>query len=213
MSAWVLLHSLSECVKNQRIVIAITDHIGHDSTVIQIKNGAQINFMDSVSFIPFKLCYVCHSFQIWRRGVEVTIQNVFGQILWTVGMACTTVVTILDGGTNLFDAADAQHTFVINMDMIVMIQVISYPAITFNGILHVDLFNLFCQLFIFYGTWAFLPRKPLIVGCARNMEIRTTKGDRISIFLVALVDAAILTLLSYLSKASLLSSSASFFNR
>ena len=65
MGIGIFCDGLSECVKDKRIVITVTDDIGDDASVIQIQYGAEIKFVDDRSFVPFKLCYICEPDFIW----------------------------------------------------------------------------------------------------------------------------------------------------
>ena len=38
-------NSLIKGLENQRIIIALTEHIGHDAPVAKVENGAQIEFV------------------------------------------------------------------------------------------------------------------------------------------------------------------------
>ena len=52
------LNCLVEGFENQRIVVALTKHIGHDAPVTEIQNGAQIEFVYLSPLIPFEFCYI-----------------------------------------------------------------------------------------------------------------------------------------------------------
>ena len=59
MCIGIFFDRLPECIKDKRIIIMVADHIGDDASVIQIQYGAEIEFVDDRSFIPFELCYIC----------------------------------------------------------------------------------------------------------------------------------------------------------
>lgn len=64
MGIGIFCDGLSECVKDERIVITVADNIGNNASVIQVQYGAEIEFVDDRSFIPFELCYICEPYLI-----------------------------------------------------------------------------------------------------------------------------------------------------
>lgn len=52
MGIGISFNCLPECVKDEWVVITVTDHIGDDASVIQVQYGAEIKFVDDRSFIP-----------------------------------------------------------------------------------------------------------------------------------------------------------------
>ena len=58
MCIWIRLNRLVKGFENQRIVVALTKHIGHDAPVTEIQNGTQIEFVYLSSLIPLEFCYI-----------------------------------------------------------------------------------------------------------------------------------------------------------
>lgn len=57
MEQWVSVRigfdSLVKGFVNERVIIALTDHVGHDATVAKIQNSAQIELVHRSALIPF----------------------------------------------------------------------------------------------------------------------------------------------------------------
>ena len=94
---------------------------------------------------------------------------------------------------------------VIHVNTEVVFQVVPDAAVAFIRMLHMYLFYLFRDLLVFLAALAQLARKPCVIGRARNMEVGTSELYRVTIFLVALLNAVVLPALSYLPKVPLLS--------
>ena len=54
MGIRVCLNRLVKGFVNEWVIIALTQHIGHDTPVTEIQNGAQIEFMYRNTLIPFE---------------------------------------------------------------------------------------------------------------------------------------------------------------
>ena len=65
MGIRVFLNSFIKGFVNKRIIIVLTEHIGHDTPVTEIQNGTQIEFMYLNALIPFKFCHIGKPFLIW----------------------------------------------------------------------------------------------------------------------------------------------------
>ena len=86
----------SQSIENKRIIIEIPDNEAYDSSVVQIKNRAEINFL---CFEPNKvseLGYVSQPLLIWLFGTEISIQQVFCYIGRIRAFPGATVICILD---------------------------------------------------------------------------------------------------------------------
>ena len=68
------LNYLVEGFENQRIVVALTKHIGHDAPVTEIQNGAQIEFVNLGSLIPLEFCYIGEPLLIALCGLTLPVQ-------------------------------------------------------------------------------------------------------------------------------------------
>ena len=61
---------------------------------------------------------------------KFTIQDIFGYVLWICSLSCTAIVCIFDGGFDTKFPADAQNTFIIYINVMVTLQLITDSAIT-----------------------------------------------------------------------------------
>ena len=73
MCVWIGLHSSFECVEHNRVVVAVTNNIRNDTSVIQIEGCTQIDFVDFNTFIPFELCNIGKPFHIWLWCMKATV--------------------------------------------------------------------------------------------------------------------------------------------
>ena len=77
---WIGLHSSFECVEHNRVVVAVTNNIRNDTSVIQIEDCTQIDFVDFNTFIPFELCNIGKPFYIWLWCMKITLEYIFSHI-------------------------------------------------------------------------------------------------------------------------------------
>ena len=80
------------------------------------------------------------------------------------------MATGLDGGLDASGPADTEHSLIIGMDAVVMLQLISDPSVALVRALCVNSLYLLCQCLIFCCPPAHLSAGPLVVGCSGYME-------------------------------------------
>lgn len=209
----ILSNRFVEGFENQRIVVVLAEHIGHNAPVAQIQNGAQIELVDLVSLVPLKFCHVGEPLLVWLCGVKLPVQKIFGKILRIFRASGAAAVIVLDRGTNASDPADAQHSLVVDMYAAVMAQIVVEPSIPLVRTFSMELFQLLCKPLILRCPPAQLAGSPLVVSRTRGVEQRAGRLDGISRFFVRFPDCSIDSALSYFRKASLLSISSNFFSR
>lgn len=107
-------NSLVKGLKNQGVVVGITDDERHDSPVIEIQNGTEIELVLLGSDVILELCHVSQPFFVWFARIKLTLQNIRCQILRVGSLPCTAMVAVLDGRFNSFGSANAQHSLVIH---------------------------------------------------------------------------------------------------
>lgn len=207
------LHRFVKGLENQRIVVAFAEHIGHNTPVTEIQNGAQIELVGFVSIIPLKFCHVGEPLLIGLCGIKLPVQKVLGKILRILRSPRAAMVVVLDRGTDISGPADAEHPLVIDMDTVVMTQIVIKPPIALVRTFCVDLLNLVRKSFIFGSSLAQLPGIPFVVSRASYMEQFAGQFNGIALFRVCFPDGSIDMALSYFRKASLLSISSNFFSR
>ena len=128
---WVRLNRFVQGFVNEWIIIALTQHIGHDAPVTEIQNGAQIEFMYFHALIPFKLCHIGKPFLIRLLRIELAVQQVFSKILRVLCPPCAATVIVLHSRSYIFGPADAQHSLVIDIDTMVMAQIVIQSPVAF----------------------------------------------------------------------------------
>ena len=80
--AGIGFHGSIKSLENQRIVIPVTYDIGNNTTVIEIKDRAEIDLVYLNAFVPFELCYIGQPFLVWLVRVEVSVKEILCYVLW-----------------------------------------------------------------------------------------------------------------------------------
>ena len=200
-------------LKNQWIVVALTELVRHNSPIAEVHNGAQIEFVNLYPLIPLKFCHIGEPLLIGLCSIKLPVQKILGKILRVLSLSGTAVVVVLYRGTDISGSTDTKHSLVVDIDAVVMSQIVIEPSIPLVRTFLVDLFNLICKAFIFYSPAALLSAGPFVVGRACYMKQLTSQLNGIPLFLVRIPDCGIDVALSYFRKASLLSVSSNFFSR
>lgn len=131
MGIWIRLHSFVKGFVNLRIVIVLAQHMGYNTPVTEIQNSAQIESVHLNTFIPFEFCHIGELFLVWPLRMELVAQQVLRKILRALGSSGTASIVVLYSGTYIFGPAEAQHPFIVDMDVIVMPQIVIKPPVAF----------------------------------------------------------------------------------
>ena len=131
-----------------------TEHIGHDTPVAKVENGAQIEFVHLSSLIPLEFCYIGKPLLVWLLCIKLPVQKVLSKILWVLRMSGAATVVIFHGRADISDPADAEHPFVVDMDAAVMVQIVVEPPVSLIRTFGVELFELFSKPLILCGPLA-----------------------------------------------------------
>ena len=170
MCGRVRFYSGIQGVEYKRIIIAVTNDKCNNSTVIQIQDGTQIHLVYSNTFIPLKLCHIRQPLLIRHTGMELTIQPVLCNVLWVGSLPCAAVILVLDGGLNVQTAANTKNSLFIHIQFVVVSQIILNTAVTFVGILGVDLLHNLRNLLIFQLSATLFTTKPAVVCCSGHTK-------------------------------------------
>ena len=170
MSTWICLYSLIKGFEYERVIVAFTNDIRHNTPIIKVQNGTEIDLVYFSSLIPLEFGHIGQPFFIWLFGVELAIQQVFSQMLRVSGTPGTAVVTVLHGRPDISGPADTKHSLIIDMDTVVMAQIIIEPAITLVRVFRMNFLDLICQPLILCGSAALLSSCPLMVSGTGHME-------------------------------------------
>ena len=138
----VLSNSPVKHIEYQGVVIGGPNGVGYDPSVVQVKDGTQIDLMDLNANVILELRNVCQPFSVRRLGSELSVQYIFCDELGICCLPGTAIVGILDRGFDVFPAADPQHTFIVYLDPMIPLQIVTDPPVAFVGALHVDLLYL-----------------------------------------------------------------------
>ena len=142
-------NSSIKCIENQGVIVRVSDNIGNDSAIIQVKDCTQINLVDFDADEILKLCHISQPFLVRSLCCKFSVQDVFRNELRVCCLPGTTVIGILDCGFNIFLTANPQHPLVICFDVVISFQVITYSAVALIRAFYMDLFNFISDSFIF----------------------------------------------------------------
>lgn len=131
MGLRVCLNSFVKGFVNEWIIIVLTQYIGHDTSVTEIQNGTQIEFMYLNALVPFEFCHIGKLFLIRFLRIELAVQQIFSKILRVLCPSGAAMVIVLYSGAYISGPADAQHSLVIDIDTMVMTQIIIQPPVAF----------------------------------------------------------------------------------
>ena len=80
-----------ECVKHNRVVVVVTNNIRNDTSVVQVKDGTQIDFVNHYALVPFELYDIGKPLHIRSWRMEITTEYILCHIL-RIGCIIRTVL-------------------------------------------------------------------------------------------------------------------------
>ena len=167
------LNSLIKGLENQRVIVAFTEYIGHNTPVTEIQNGAQIEFVNLGSLVPLEFCYISEPLLIGLCGIKLSVQKILGKILRIFCMSGAAMVVVLDRGADISDPADPEHPLVIDIDAVIVTQVVIESLVTLIRTFRMKLLNRICETLILCSPPAQLARGPFVIGGACHVEQHT----------------------------------------
>ena len=174
-----------------RIIVALTEHIGHDAPVTEIQNGAQIEFVNLSSLIPLEFCYIGKPLLVGLCGMELSVQKILGKILRIPRLPGTSTVVVFHGSAYISGSANTEYPLVINMNAIVMAQVIIESTVAFIWTFLVNLFSLVRKAFILRSSPAQFSGCPFVVGRTGHLEQFAGLFNGITLFSLCFPDGSI----------------------
>lgn len=213
MSLWIGSYSLVKGLKNQGIVVGVTDEERHDSPVVEIQNGTEVEFVLLGSDVVLELCHVSQPFFVWFVCIKLTPQNICRQILRVGSLSCTAMVAVLNGRFDPFSPANAQYPLVAYRCLVEPLQIIPYPPVSLVWLLIMNLLYQIPNTLILCGSLASVAGLPLVIRRPGHPQNPASCIDGIVKFFVAIPDCTVLAFLPYLPQRSLLSNSFTFFSR
>jgi len=89
--------------------------------------------------------------------------STFSAIYWVLRLPGAAVVTVLDGGLDAYDAADAKDSLVVDVDIMIVAQFVVDAPVTLVRAFHVDLLHLFCKRLVLCCPGTQLTGCPLVI--------------------------------------------------
>ena len=163
MGIRISLHSLVKGLEYKRIIVSVSNHKGDYAPVIEIQNGAEVNFVDFNTLIPLKLSYICEPLFVRGFGTKISVQYILCNVLRILRPPCAAVVVIFNGGLDIFLSADPQDSFVVDMNIVVVAKVVIDATIALVRTIRMDLLDLFCDCFVLNGSGTFTARNPPVI--------------------------------------------------
>ena len=182
---------------NERIIISLTEYIGHDPPVIKVQDSAQVDFMYNGPLVPFELGHIGQPFFVGFLCIKLAVQKVLSNILGILGAPGTAVIAVLHGRTDIPGPANPQHSFIIDMETIIMAKIVVESPVTLVWAFHMDFFDDICQMLIFLGSAAQLSRIPFVVSRTGYMEQFTGRFNGESLFFMTFLNCLVKLPLSY----------------
>ena len=109
------------------------------------------------ALIPFELRHIGQTFLIRFLCMELAVQEVGDEIPWILSLSGTAVVIVFHSRPNISGPADTKHSFVIDVDAIVMAQVVIEPPAAFIRAFLVDFLGFVSQALILRSPMAQFP--------------------------------------------------------
>ena len=75
------VHGSGKGLKNQRVVIPVSDHIGNNATVIKVEDRAEVNLVYLNALIPFELSNICEPFLVRPVRMKITGKKILSYVL------------------------------------------------------------------------------------------------------------------------------------
>ena len=106
MCIWVDFNGPVKGLEYKRIVIVLTQRIGHDTPVTEVQNSAQIELMYLNALVPFEFRHISEPLLIGLISVKLAAQQVFSKILRILSLPGTTVVIVFHSRPYISNPAD-----------------------------------------------------------------------------------------------------------
>jgi len=158
-----------ECVKHQRIVVGIPNHITDNPSVIQIQDGTEIYFLYLNANVILEFSNIGQPFLVGSICLEFPVQQIIRQVIWIFALPGTAVVVVFNRGFNPAAPADPKHPLVIHMSIVASIQFILEPAVSHLRMFFVYIFNQISNAFILSGSGGQFTSCPSVISCPGNL--------------------------------------------
>ena len=170
MGIRVVLHGFVKGLKYQGVIIPFAQYVSRDTPVIQIQDGAEIDFVYFNALIPLELRYIRQPLLIRLGSMKVSVKQILSQALRILSVPGAAIIGILNCGLDIHASTDSQSSLVVDTDSVVMAQIVVDPAVTFVRTFGVDLLHECCYFLVFLLPGAFLAGCPLVIGRTGNLK-------------------------------------------
>ena len=135
-------------VHDQRIVIAVSDHVGYNPAVIEIQDGTQVYLVNFDPNVILKFCHIGEPFFVWCVSMKIPVKIVPCDVCRIIAAFGTTFRFPFDRGLDMFLSADPQNPFIIDINFVVPVQLIPYPAVSHIRMFFMDESYSFCDFLV-----------------------------------------------------------------
>ena len=156
-------NSFVKGIKDEFVVVVVANCEGNNSSVAKIQDGAEVELVYYRPHIVFELGHICQPFQIGRVGMEATAQVVLRHVLRRCCAPGTAMPSELNGRLDVERTIDAQDVFVVDVDVMVPVQLVTYPAIAHIRVSFMDFLHLLRDALVFLFTQALGMIKPSVI--------------------------------------------------
>ena len=157
------LHRLVEGLEHQRIVVPFAYDVGNDASVVQVKDGTEIELVYLDTLIPLEFRDVGEPLFVGFVRTKLSIEQILGDVLRVLRLPGATVVAVLDGRLDTLGAADSENALVVDMDIVVVPKFVIDATVSLVRTLHVDLLHLFSKRLVLCRPGAQLAGCPLVI--------------------------------------------------
>ena len=134
-------NSLIQRIKNEFVVVSVTNNVADDSPVTQIKDRTQIELVDNWTFTPLELYYIGQPLFVGMPRPELSVQKILCCYLRVRGISGTALLSEFYGRLDMKHLAEIQDTFVAGSDIVVLFQIITDAAMSFVWMFLINLLN------------------------------------------------------------------------
>lgn len=141
-------NSFIKGIHHQWVIVTIADLKSYDPSVIKIQNGTQVYFVNFDTNVILKFCNISKPFLVWRISMKLPVKIVLGDMRRSVAVSRAIFRLPLDSGLDMFFPTDSQNSFLIDVDVVIPVQFVSYPTISHIRMFFVNSPDLLCDFLI-----------------------------------------------------------------
>lgn len=135
-------------IENESVVVMIAYGICDNAPVVQVKNCAQIYLADFRPNVIFEFRHVRQPFQIRCVRMKQALQIVLGYVFRRCRRPGAAVSFVLNCGLDMKSTVDTKDAFIIYMDVVVPVQLVTYSPVPHVWMCIMDFPNLTGDSFV-----------------------------------------------------------------